>query len=158
MSKREKRLNRLFTTAKVVLMIYPFMTLIYLSVSAARGGVDIMGAVKSSPTMTIAFLTAMVQPFVACILGSIHKGFDPENSDTTVINLLLLLAAEAMMRNVLGMAGLGVLFYQVVRNSDFSLKRCFTQNAAGSIVKAISGSLAIIPVAGLCLFAIVQIG
>lgn len=157
MSKSEKRLSRLFTTAKIVLVIYPFLTLIYLSAGALQGGQDMMAVVTSSPAMTIAFLTAMVQPFVAGLLGQVYKSCERSETDFAVLNLLLLFIAEAMMRNILGMIGLGVLFYQTLRTSDFSLKKCFSQNTAGAVARAVGGSLAVLPVAALCLFAILQI-
>lgn len=157
MSKREKRTARLFTIVQVVFCVAPLLNLAYLWLMAGAQG-DFEAIISANPLITVAFLTAMIQPFVAYLVGYSAKLIKTERAQYAVLNLLLLFIAEALMRNLIGMIGTGLLFYQVLRSHAFSLKACFGENGAGAALRITGGALAVLPLAALCGFVLLQLG
>lgn len=158
MSKSEKKLNKTFGIVKAVLMIYPFIVLFYLSTKAGMSGVGFSELMRTNPIITVTFITAMLQPFAAWLLTIVQKRVGTGDYDSAIISTLLIFIAEALMENVLGMVGLGVLFFLMYKDMPFTFKACFTDADKKLIFKDATGAVVLVLLGAVCMFAMKRIG
>ena len=65
---QDDKLNRWFTILKIVLFCMPFLYLGYVGIGTGGASLNSQGILSSNPTMTISFLSAMIQPYAGWIL------------------------------------------------------------------------------------------
>ena len=158
MTKTESRLNRLFNIVKTVLMVYPFITLFYLWTTAGQAGTGLSEFMQGNPIITITFITAMLQPFAAWLLTIVQRRIESLDYDAALISVLLIFIAEALMKNMIGLVGLGVLFFYMYKNMPISLKTCFKEGDRRLVLKDATGAVILIGHAAICFFAMTRIG
>ncbi|MGL4607005.1 MAG: hypothetical protein ACRCU3_06015 [Eubacteriaceae bacterium] len=157
MLKTEKGLNKAFSIAKIVLVISPLLTIVYLNMGFFSVGSSLDVMLKENPVLTIGFLSAMVQPFVAYLLSYLWRKYQEGNVEMVILNLLILFLGEALLGSVLGMVAMLLLIFGIYQVVSFSLKDYFKYSKRSLILKSISGSLMVLPIASLCAFAMMQV-
>lgn len=158
MTKSERKLSKTFGIVKAVLMIYPFVVLFYLYANASTAGLGFAELLQSDPIITVTFITAMLQPFAAWLLTIVQRRVESADYDSAVVTVLLIFVAEALMENVMGMVGLGVLFWFMYKDMPFTFRACFKEADKGLIMKDATGALVLIALGAICMFAMTRIG
>lgn len=157
-TKKSTKLDRYYNIAKILLTLSPFVALAYISMNAAKMGMATAAAVGQNPSMTVLFLVAMINPFIAYLLIFAHKKIDQNDSAYAVVNLVFLMVAELMLENVIYIVLLGFILYQTMNAGNITIKESFQTKLHERFFSTISGSLVVIVLAGICLFARIRIG
>lgn len=157
-TKKNTKLDRYYNIAKVLLALSPFVALAYISMNAAKMGTTMAAAIGQNPNMTVMFLVAMINPFIAYLLIYAHKKIDQRDSAYAVVNLVFLIVAEIMLENMIYILLLGFILYQTMNAGNVTIKESFQTKLQEKFLSTISGSLVVIVLAGICLFARIRIG
>ena len=152
-TKKNTKLDRYYNIAKVLLALSPFVALAYISMNAAKMGTTMAAAIGQNPNMTVMFLVAMINPFIAYLLIYAHKKIDQRDSAYAVVNLVFLIVAEIMLENMIYILLLGFILYQTMNAGNVTIKESFQTKLQEIFLSTISGSLVVIVLAGICLFA-----
>ncbi len=152
-----KSLNKYYTFAKVLLTLSPFAGLMYLSMQSARIGLSMPEAIQSNPKLTILFLTSMINPFIAYLLIFIQKKIDQDDVAYAVTNLVMFMVAELLLQNIVYVMLFGFILYKTLKVYNVTLKESFEKKINNKFLMTISGSLVVICLAGICLFANIRI-
>ncbi len=157
-TKKNTKLDRYYNIAKVLLALSPFVALAYISMNAAKMGTTIAAAVGQNPNMTVMFLVAMINPFIAYLLIFAHNKIEQRDSAYAVVNLVFLIVAEIMLENMIYILLLGFILYQTMNAGNTTIKESFQTKLQNHFLSTVSGSLVVIVLAGICLFARIRIG
>lgn len=149
------KLDRTFAITKVCLVAMPILAYLYLMMSQAVTSYSIPELFAQQPSLTILFLIAMLQPYAAYLLHLVQKKHKEGNRSFVMMNLSILLLAELLTMNVFLIALLVVLCYQVFRLKGYSLKSIPTWSGKSLIYQG-GGSLLIVMLSSICLFATIQ--
>lgn len=166
MSKRKKgrketnkTIKRIFLVTEVILCLIPFMTLFYLSVGQNEYGLSYQEMLNANPILAVTFLSAMCQPFAAWLLIIAQRRIESFDYSNALVTILLVLIAECMLKNWIGIIATAILFWLTTRIMPLSIKEEFSSSADyKSILIDASGSLVLILLSALCLFASLRIG
>ena len=74
-----------------------------------------------------------------------------------VVNLTLLIAAEIMLQNIWYILLLGFILYKTTRESGLTVRESFKKVWRNQFLSVISGSLVVIALCSVCLFATIRI-
>ena len=61
-------LKKYYSISKILLILNPFMSFLYLSVQSVKMGSTIPQLLQQDPKFTILFLVSMINPFIAYLL------------------------------------------------------------------------------------------
>lgn len=157
MELAQNRESRLFSVVKGVLCCLPFFCLAYLKLgqgdSLAPG--DLLAR---QPEAAIAFLSAMLQPYVAFLLTLAQRRLADGRAHYALVNMSVLLAVEAMLMSSIGLIGVGLLVYRTRKTASLSLGASWRACRPGRLFAEAGGSLLLLPFAFLCLFATIRTG
>lgn len=156
MNVKSSRLDRYYNIAKVLLCLTPFVCLAYLSMGAARVGGSVSAAIGEDPKLAVMFLVSMINPFIAYLLIFMQKKLSMDAA-YAVVNLTLLIVAEIMLQNVWYILLLGFILYKTLREHELTVKESFRKAWRGNFLSIISGSLVVIGLCSVCLFATIRI-
>lgn len=156
MNVKSSRLDRYYNIAKVLLCLTPFVCLAYLSMGAARVGGSVSAAIGEDPKLAVMFLVSMINPFIAYLLIFMQKKLSMDAA-YAVVNLTLLIVAEVMLQNVWYVLLLGFILYKTRKEYGLSVRESFQNALRGRFLSIISGSLVVIGLCSVCLFATVRI-
>ena len=146
---RERLTRRIFTTVQVVLVIFPFALLGYVSMA----GMSLQDAFGRDPGFTVSFLAAMAQPFVAWLIRIGYRHYSEGDGGYALGNLIGLLCAEALMQNVVGVAGCAVALWRLWRPAAGELTEWKERRGLGGVLFDISGAIVVLAIAAICAFA-----
>ena len=117
-------IERIFTIIKVLLAVSPFMALGYLTAKGTAGA-NLQTILSQNPHYIVMFLVAMVNPFIAYLLGFLQQHLNKADYGYAVVNMALMIVAEVMLQNFLYVAALDFLLYKTVKNiSDSGERLC----------------------------------
>lgn len=150
--------DRWFTAAKVLLAVSPLIALVYLQSMAASVDGDLQRVLSQNPEITVTFLASMTGPFAAYLLGFIQKHLYQGDGSYAMINLTMILIAEAMLKNAFYFLLIAVLMFFTMRMTGVSLIQGFRNKVHDHFFRDISGTLLLIALSGICLFASVRLG
>lgn len=156
MNVKSSRLDRYYNIARVLLCLTPFVCLAYLSMGAARVGGSVSAAIGEDPKLAVMFLVSMINPFIAYLLIFMQKKLSMDAA-YAVVNLTLLIAAEVMLQNIWYVLLLGFILYKTKREYGLSVRESFQNALKGRFLSIISGSLVVIGLCSICLFATIRI-
>lgn len=158
-TKTEKNLKRMFTVTKILMCIFPFAALFYLYMKTREYNLAYNEILRANPVITVAFLTAMCQPFAAWLLTIVQRRVDDLDYANAYFNILLIFIAECLFKNWLGIAATAILFYMINKESPLPIKEEFKKYADWKkILFDATGGFVLILLAGFCLFCSLQIG
>lgn len=152
----DSSIERIFTIIKVLLAVSPFMALGYLTAKGGAGG-SIQTILSQNPHYTVMFLVAMVNPFIAYLLGFLQEHLNKSDYGYAVVNMALMIIAEVMLQNILYVAILAFLLYKIIRTYRIPVKESVKDIVQGHLLRDISGSIVVLVFAGICLFAMLQL-
>lgn len=146
-------LKRTYSIIKGVLILFPIATLFYIWSGALHASQNLSDLLGSNPALALAFLVAMLQPFVVLILKMANDDCDRGKGLWSLVLLALLLIAEGMMRNLPGMIGLALLFYLTFRQLPIpAFPEVLTNLRDKALLRQIVPSILLILFSGFCLF------
>lgn len=150
--------DRWFTIAKVLLAVSPLIALVYLQAASTSVGGDLQSVLRQNPEITISFLASMTGPLAAYLLGFVQKHLYQGDAAYAMTNLTLIMVAEAMLKNVFYFIVIVVLMFFTLRMTNVSPIQGFRQKLHDHFLRDISGSLFMIALSAICMFAWIQLG
>lgn len=148
--------DRWFTIAKIILAISPFVFLAFLGLTA--GGQDFQKMLTDNPEVTVAFLAAMTGPFAAYLLGFVQNKLHDGDEGYAVVNLMLMMISEAMLWNTLYFIMMIILMVFVAGMTGVNPLQAIKDKWHDHFWRDISGSLVLMGISAICLFASVRLG
>ena len=150
-------IERIFTIIKVLLAVSPFMALGYLTAKGTAGA-NLQTILSQNPHYTVMFLVAMVNPFIAYLLGFLQQHLNKADYGYAVVNMALMIVAEVMLQNFLYVAALAFLLYnQLPLLFAASTAQQNQRKRKNHFLRDISGSIVVLIFAGICMFAMLQL-
>lgn len=150
-------INKYYNIAKILLAISPCMSLMYLSMESAKLGISLAEVIGQDPNQTVMFLVSMINPFIAYLLIFIQKKIDNNDVKYAIVNLVMFMVAEILLMNLLYVILFGVILYKTLRAYNVTIKDSFKEKLQKGFLMTVSGSLVVIFLAGICLFATIRI-
>lgn len=154
----QQKLHKYFRIVIGFMALTPVLCLVYMNGFGRAEGLEIHGMLNANPVMAVTFLTAMLNPFAAYLLYYAKKRLEKGDYTYTAVNLIGLLVIELILLNLVYAAMLFVLLYNVKRCSGLSLPKLLKSYRIRSLLYDVSGSLIMLPIAALCLFAQLRLG
>ena len=152
-----QKVKRNFMIAKTVLFITPVICYFYISLRAMMYGMDFQQVLIQEPQITIIFLIAMVNPYIAYLVHLIQQKLAQGKKTFVLVNMFLLLVAEALMLNVFYFIILAYVFYGAIKYYDLPLFSSFTPFRMKPLLFHAGGSLFVILISSICLFATIRL-
>jgi uncharacterized membrane protein YecN with MAPEG domain len=156
-AKQIKSLDRYYNIAKVLLIVTPFLCLMYLSMGAAKTGASIPQIIQEDPRNMVMFLISMINPLISYLLTFMHKKVHDGDIAYSVVNLVVLIVAEIMLQNAWYVILLGFLLVKTLKTHNVSFKECLNEKWNKSFFVTISGSILVLVLTSICLFATLRI-
>ena len=150
-------LNKFYNLAKLLLMLTPFISFIYLTMEATSIGISMQELIQQHSNFTILFLVSMINPFIAYLLVFIQKKIEDNDVSYAITNLVMFMIAEVLLQNTLYIILFGVILYKTSKVYNISVKDSFKEKLKDKFLMNISGSLVVIGLACICLFATIRI-
>ena len=150
-------INKYYNIAKILLAISPCMSLMYLSMESAKLGISLAEVIGQDPNQTVMFLVSMINPFIAYLLTFIQKKIENNDVKYAIVNLVMFMVAEILLMNLLYVILFGVILYKTLRAYNVTIKDSFKEKLQKGFLMTVSGSLVVIFLAGICLFATIRI-
>ncbi len=150
-------INKYYNIAKILLVLSPCMSLMYLSMESAKLGISLAEVIGQDPNQTVMFLVSMINPFIAYLLIFIQKKIDNNDVKYAIVNLVMFMVAEILLMNLLYVILFGVILYKTLRAYNVTIKDSFKEKLGKGFFMTVSGSLVVIFLAGICLFATIRI-
>ena len=155
--KQIKYLNKYYNIVKVLLTVTPFVYLIYLSMGSSNVGVSISDIIQKDPKFSVMFLVSMINPFMAYLLMFMHKRIDSNDVEYAVVNLLMFIIAEILLQNLLYIVIFVFILHKTLKIYNLTIIDSFKQKIKEGFFMTISGSMVVIVLASICLFATIRI-
>ena len=155
--KQQKKLDRYYTIGKVVLMITPFVAYLYLSLLSMNRGITLQQVLSSEPSVAVVFLLAMINPYIAYLLGLVQKKLKENNMKFVCLNFTLLLLAQALTLNSLYFFIIAFLFYQTIKTYDLKVIKNVKENTIKQMFSYGGGSFIVIAFSALSLFSTIRL-
>ena len=150
-------INKYYNIAKILLVLSPCMSLMYLSMESAKLGISLAEVIGQDPKQTVMFLVSMINPFIAYLLIFIQKKIDNNDVKYAIVNLVMFMVAEILLMNLLYVILFGVILYKTLKSYNVTIKDSFKEKLGKGFFMTVSGSLVVIFLAGICLFATIRI-
>lgn len=150
-------LNKFYNLAKLLLMLTPFISFIYLTMEATSIGISMQELIQQDSNFTILFLVSVINPFIAYLLVFIQKKIEDNDVSYAITNLVMFMIAEVLLQNTLYIILFGVILYKTSKVYNISVKDSFKEKLKDKFLMNISGSLVVIGLACICLFATIRI-
>ena len=150
-------INKYYNIAKILLVLSPCMSLMYLSMESAKLGISLAEVIGRDPNQTVMFLVSMINPFIAYFLIFIQRKIDNNDVKYAIVNLVMFMVAEILLMNLLYVILFGVILYKTLRAYNVTIKDSFKEKLGKGFFMTVSGSLVVIFLAGICLFATIRI-
>ena len=119
-------------------------------------GGSVSAAIGEDPKLAVMFLVSMINPFIAYLMTFMQKKLHMDAAYAAV-NLTLLIAAEIMLQNVWYILLLGFILYKTLREYGLTIRESFRKEWRENFLSIISGSLVVIGLCSVCLFATIRI-
>lgn len=155
--KALKGLNRYFTIAKVFLAITPFVGYLYLSLRATMLSTTLQEVLTKEPSVTIIFLIAMLNPYIAYLMDLVQKKLQQGDTKFACINMVALLASQALVMNLFYFIMLGVVFYKAIKFYQIDILETIKQFTIKQSFRLGGGSFIVIAFSSICLFATIRL-
>ena len=87
----------------------------------------------------------------------IQKKMDNDDVKYAIVNLVMFMVAEILLMNLLYVILFGVILYKTLKSYNVTIKDSFKEKLGKGFFMTVSGSLVVIFLAGICLFATIRI-
>ncbi len=146
------KLNRYFMLVKGALAIAPILAYFYVSVSASMMQSSLQDILALNPSLTIIFITSMINPYIAYLIGIGQKKLETGEYEFLVLNMTLIMVALCLSQNVFYIFMVGFLFYQTVRIYRLEVGKILKSITLKQYFSIGGGSFIVIFIYMLCLF------
>lgn len=158
LSRREQLTARIFTTVQVVLYLVLVATVVSLSMSGTGLSADgLQEAFSTNPAMTVSFLSACAQPFIAYLVRLVRRHYVAGDAGYAAANLIVLLCAEMMLQSMVGVVAMAILLWRVWRRGAQVMGDWRRGRGVAEVLADVSGSVVVLVLAAVCLFASTRI-
>lgn len=158
LSRREQLTARFFTTVQVVLCLVLVATVVSLSMAGTGLSADgLQEAFSSNPAMTVSFLSACAQPFIAYLVRLVRRHYVAGDAGYAAANLIVLLCAEMMLQSMVGIVAMAILLWRVWRRGAQVMGDWRRGRGVAGVLADVSGSVVVLALAAVCLFASTRI-
>ncbi len=157
LSFKTNTLNKYFIITKILFLISPFLYFIYFYMIYKNTNISFYEAIKTNPVITIMFLIAMTNPFIAYLLSIIEEKMKIGDISYAVLNLLLLILSQILFQNIWYILILSLILYKVIKTYNVNILDSLKEKIKNKILLEISGSIAINILACICFFASMRI-
>lgn len=159
--KKESRINtqihRYFQISKVLLAIAPLICYFYVSMRGLMLNLTFQEVLVQEPNITIIFLIAMINPYIAYLVHLIELKLNTGNFMFAMINMALLLIAQALTMNIFYFLMLTYVFYKSIHYYCVDLKSLCKLITLKQTLLYGGGSLFVMMISSLCLFATIRL-
>ena len=153
----EKTLQRYFFIVKAFLMATPVIFYSYMQIKASANGCNIQDLLTREPETTIMLVNSMLNAYAAYILHLAQKNISGRNVYSAVINIGMLMLSQALSRNIFGFLLLLFVATKSIRYYKISLKDTFRQGTVKQFLYDGGGSLIIVLLNALMLYATIKL-
>ncbi len=150
--------DRWFMIAKALLAVSPLLSLGFLRLASMNVGNDLQQTLSGNPALTVSFLASMSGPFIAWLLGFAQKHLYDGDSGYMVLNLSLMMAAEAMLSNAFFCGMMAVLLYLMCDLTGVTPWQALRRKWSGGLLRDISGGLVLLIFSAFCMFVSQRLG
>ena len=157
-SKYEARTAKVFSAVQVVLVVVPLAMVGYVWL-AGGGTIDgLQDAMREDPAITVSFISAMCQPFVAWLLKFVREHDRAGDGGYVAANLIGLICGELLLQNVVGVIGCAVLLWRIWKRSGGELTAWKEDRGLAGAAANLSGAIVLCVIGAVCAFATWRIG
>ena len=157
-SKYEARTAKIFSAVQVVLVVVPLAMVGYVWL-AGGGTIDgLQDAMREDPAITVSFISAMCQPFVAWLLKFVRKHDRAGDGGYVAANLIGLICGELLLQNVVGVIGCAVLLWRIWKRSGGELTAWKEDRGLAGAAADLAGAIVLCVIGAVCAFATWRIG
>lgn len=150
-------MNRYFLITKVFLAITPLICYFYVSLLAMGMNITFQETLVQDPNVTIIFLIAMVNPYVAYLIHLVQKKLEAGDHTYAAINMILLLIAQVLTMNVFYFVMLVYVFYHAVKYYHIDIKSVWKSTTIKQSFFCGGGSFFVMMISSICLFATIRL-
>ncbi len=153
----QSKLDRQLMIAKIILAITPIIVYMYVSLASVMMKVPFQELLETQPSLTIIFIIAMLNPYVAYLLGLAQKKIKANEHGYALTNMIFLIIAQALTMNPFYFIMLLFLCYRMVNVYQVDVKETLRSlNVKKSLVMG-GGGLIVVFMSAICLFATLRI-
>lgn len=152
-----KKLNRYFAIAKVFLAVTPLICYLYISLQGLMMNLSFQEVLVLNPSMTIVFLIAMINPYIAYLVQLIQKNLEKGNTRFACMNMALLLLAELLTMNAFYFIMLIYVFYRAIQYYNIPVVLTLKNSTIKQTLFDGGGSLLVMLVSCISLFATIRL-
>lgn len=161
LNKKDKsnaeKVERYFIITKIFLAVTPLLAYAYVSYLSTSQGLTLQELLALDPSITIAFIISMLNPYVAYLLDLVEKKLKDRDYLFVVTNMILLLIAQAMTLNLFYFMMVAVVFYKTIKVYKIDIRQVLQQlNLKNTFVMG-GGSAIVVSLSTICLLASIQI-
>lgn len=154
---KSKKLDRYFLILKVFLTATPILCYFYVSMNGLMSGQTFQQVLQATPSLTVVFLIAMLNPYVAYLVHLIQKKLETNDMNFVSINMVLLLLAQLLTMNLVYFTMLAFVFYQTIRYYHIDLFPSIRNMNVKQSIFCGGGSMFVMMISCVCLFATIQL-
>ena len=152
-----KKLNRYFMITKVFLALTPLICYLYISLKASMNAMSFQEVLSQDPSITVIFLIAMLNPYIAYLVQLIQKNLIKGNIKFAIINMALLLIAQALTMNLFYFTMLLYVFYRAIQYYDIPVLKSIKSSTIKQALYNGGGSLLVMLISCISLFATIRL-
>lgn len=156
-NSKEKLMNRMFMVTKIFLTSTPVIAYFYVTLLASTQQLSFQEVLVAQPSVTIIFLIAMINPYIAYLIDLIQKKLECGDHRFALINMALLLVAQMLTMNLFYFMMLLYVFYKAIHYYNVNLKEFRTFMTIKQAIWNGGGSMFAILISSICLFASIQL-
>ena len=153
----EKTIQKYFFVAKAFLMATPVLFYSYITIKASMNGGNIQELLNKEPATTILLVNSMLNAYAAYLLHLAEKNISSRNVCSAIINIGMLILSQLLSRNVFGFLMLLFLAMQAIRFYKISIKDTLRQLTVKQFLYDGGGSLIIVLLNALMLYATLKL-
>lgn len=155
--KELKKLNRYFVITKVFLAITPFICYLYIALRGIMVNLSFQQVLQQEPSITIIFLIAMMNPYIAYIIHLMQKHLQQGDKKFACINMGLLLIAQILTLNVFYFVMLLYVFYRAIQFYDIEILKTLKKATIKQMFYCGGGSMLVMLISCISLFATIKL-
>lgn len=153
----ENVLHRYFFIAKAFLMATPVLCYTYITLKASMNGCNIQELLNQEPATTILLVNSMLNAYASYLLHLAQKNVSGRNTYSAVLNIGLLMLSQMLIRNIFGLLVLLVVAKKSIQYYKISLKKTLRQTTVKQFLYDGGGSLIIVFLNALMLYATIKL-
>lgn len=152
-----QKLNRYFMITKVFLVVTPLICYLYISLKASMNTMSFQEVLNKDASIAVIFLIAMLNPYIAYLVQLIQKNLTKGNIKFAIVNMVLLLTAQALTMNLFYFIMLLYVFYRAVQFYDIQVFKVIKSSTIKQVLYHGGGSLLVILISCISLFATIRL-